>query len=308
MQQLPRTDPPPFSHDPHDRPGTVPLAVPPDVQLGRLTMYDLPSDSPEDPGLPDEYHDIQPDLLGATCILAHISEGQRFIGTDINLYYDETHPRWYKRPDWFVAVGTPRLYPGGDLRLSYVTWIEAVVPTLLVELLSPGTEKADLGPFFSAKDQVDPTIAPDSVPGDGESDGEGRLKPTPPHRPKPPAKWEVYESILGIPYYVIFSRYTERLRFFRLIAGSYQEQPLDVQNPRLWIEELQIGLGLWQGEYKGITRRWLRFLDAAGNWIPTDTEAAEARADAAETALAEERQRQARLLEQLRRLGIEPDL
>jgi hypothetical protein len=27
------------------------------------TMYDLPSEDPEEPGLPDEFHDLQPQLL-----------------------------------------------------------------------------------------------------------------------------------------------------------------------------------------------------------------------------------------------------
>jgi hypothetical protein len=31
------------------------------------TMYDLPSENPEEMGLPDEFHDAQPDLLKETC-------------------------------------------------------------------------------------------------------------------------------------------------------------------------------------------------------------------------------------------------
>ena len=31
------------------------------------TMYDLPSEYPEEPGLPDEFHDFQPQLLRETC-------------------------------------------------------------------------------------------------------------------------------------------------------------------------------------------------------------------------------------------------
>ncbi|WP_178378180.1 hypothetical protein [Chroogloeocystis siderophila] len=27
------------------------------------TMYDLPSEDPQEPGLPDEFHDFQPELL-----------------------------------------------------------------------------------------------------------------------------------------------------------------------------------------------------------------------------------------------------
>jgi hypothetical protein len=29
-------------------------------------MYDLPSEDPESPGLPDEFHDLQPQLLSLT--------------------------------------------------------------------------------------------------------------------------------------------------------------------------------------------------------------------------------------------------
>jgi Uma2 family endonuclease len=43
------------------------------------------------------------------------------------------------------VVGVPRPYDGHDLRLSYVIWQEGVSPTIVVELLSPGTENQDLG-------------------------------------------------------------------------------------------------------------------------------------------------------------------
>jgi len=36
-----------------------------------------------------------------------ISAQQMFTGADMNLYYDVRHPRWYKRPDWFLVVGVP---------------------------------------------------------------------------------------------------------------------------------------------------------------------------------------------------------
>ncbi len=57
--------------------------------------------------------------------------------------------------------------------------------------------------------------------------------------------------------------------------------------------ELKAGLGLWQGEYQGITRKWLRWVDDQGNWIPTPLEESEAKA--------------ARLAQRLRELGIDPD-
>jgi Uma2 family endonuclease len=36
------------------------------------TMYDLPSQDPEEPGLPDEFHDLQPQLLSATLRLTEV--------------------------------------------------------------------------------------------------------------------------------------------------------------------------------------------------------------------------------------------
>ena len=69
------------------------------------TMYDLPSEDAEDMGLPDEFHDFQPQLLRETCKPPTYSPADFFVGTDLNLYYDGRHPQWYKRPDWFLALG-----------------------------------------------------------------------------------------------------------------------------------------------------------------------------------------------------------
>jgi pullulanase/glycogen debranching enzyme len=82
----------------------------------------------------------------------------------------------------------------------------------------------------------------------------------------------VYEQILQVPHYIIFSRYTNQMRYFRLEEGVYQEQSLDLVNPRIWIPEAELGLGIWHGEYEGLTRPWLRWYDADGNWIPTNGE------------------------------------
>jgi Putative restriction endonuclease len=38
------------------------------------TMYDLPSEDPEEPGLPDDYHDLQPQLLSRTLRLSGYRE------------------------------------------------------------------------------------------------------------------------------------------------------------------------------------------------------------------------------------------
>jgi Uma2 family endonuclease len=248
------------------------------------TMYDLPSEDPEEPGLPDEFHSLQPQLLSATLRLVDLASdwgleaGQGlFTAHDMNLYYDSKHPLWYKRPDWFAVIGVSRLYEDRDMRLSYVVWQEGVNPFVVVELQSPGTEEEDLGQT-------------EARPG------------------KAPTKWEVYERILRIPYYVLFNRYTDVFRVYKLSGGQYQE--LVLQNNQLWLPELNIGLGVWQGEYQGINRLWLRWLDNEGNWIPTDTERLEQeqqQRQQAEQQRDEAQDKADRLAERLKSLGIDPE-
>jgi hypothetical protein len=136
---------------------------------------------------------------------------------------------------------------------------------------------------------------------------------------KPPRKWEVYEQILRIPYYVVFSRYTNQLRVFKMVGAHFQE--LELQEARVWMPELDIGLGLWHGEYQGIERSWLRWYDAQGDWIPTEAEQervekaqALQQAEQALQQVEQERQRaeeaEARLESLIQRLwesGIDPD-
>jgi len=258
------------------RPQPIPPLPPRDTLP---TMYDLPSEDPEESGLPDEFHDLQPQLLSATLRLPNYSRDQIFTGTDLNLYYDVRHTQWYKRPDWFLVLGVQRLYEGTDLRSSYVIWQEGVTPFVVVELLSPGTEKEDLGDRAQLSAEGD---ALKLIPESDSSDDE-------PFQEKPPRKWEVYEQILRVPYYLVFSRYTNRLRFFQLVGGRYQEQPVDAQQPRIWIPELERGIGLWQGTFEGVDRPWLRWYDERGAWLPTDAERAE------------------RLAARLRELGEDPD-
>jgi len=96
-------------------------------------MYDLPSE--EEPGLPDEFHLWQAELLSQTFRPPQFAAEQIFVASDLNLYPLNTG--WYKRPDWFAVVGVSRLYQGQDLRLSYVSWQEGVRPVVVIELLSP---------------------------------------------------------------------------------------------------------------------------------------------------------------------------
>ncbi|MDB9312816.1 Uma2 family endonuclease, partial [Spirulina sp. CS-785/01] len=85
----------------------------------------------------------------------------------------------------------------------------------------------------------------------------------------------------------------------------------------LWLEELGLGLGLWQGSYEGVEGLWLRFYDAEDNWIPTPSEQAEQerqRAEQERQRAEQERQRAdnaeatvQQLRVRLQQLGIDPD-
>lgn len=241
------------------------------------TMYSLPSEEVGDPGCSSEFHIFQPQLLRDTFIPPTYPSESVFVASDLNLYYDSRNPLWYKRPDWFAVVGVSRLYESSEMRLSYVVWQEGVNPFVMVELLSPGTEKEDLGQ--SLRDAV-----------------------------KPPGKWEVYERILRIPYYIVFSRYTNELRIFELKGTQYQE--LTLSDKRFWFSELELGLGLWQGSYQGVDALWMRWYDATDNWIPTPVELAVQSSNRAEVErqqrqLAE--QRAERLAARLRELGVNPE-
>ncbi len=225
------------------------------------TMYDLPSENPEDPGLPDVFHIYQPQLLEETFLPPFYPPERFFVATDLNLYYDVNHPTWYKRPDWFVALRVPRLYKGRDMRMSYVIWQEKEPPFMVVELLSESTKKEDLGKTTFKKI---------------------------------PTKWQVYEKILRIPYYIVFSRDPDEFRAFQ--RGGRRFREIFPENGRLWLLELNLGLGLWHGNYKGIERQWLRWYDANGKWIPIAEE--KARIAEEEKQRAEEKARQAEEKEQ----------
>jgi Uma2 family endonuclease len=203
------------------------------------TMYDLPSENPEEPGLPDEFHFLQPLLLFLAFLPVNWQTELVYSAVDLNLYYDVNHTLWYKRPDWFGVVGVPRLYQGKDLRLSYVTWQEKVNPFVVVELLSPGTEEEDLGELESQSG-------------------------------KPPTKWQVYEQILQVPYYIIFSRYTNELQGFCLVNGKYE--PMNFRSGRLLIPNLGLSLGLWFGSFLGVERLWLRWFTLEGELISISDE------------------------------------
>jgi len=251
------------------------------------TMFDLPSENPEEPGLPDIFHPLQAFLLSVTLRI----DLDFFTALDLNLYYDEHHPERYKRPDWFMVLDAQKP-PPGDLRRSYVIWQEKVRPFMVVELISPGSEPEDLGY--------------------GAQKGSGAI----------PTKWHVYEKILRVPYYIVFDRYRDDL-----IAHSHNDEeyaPHPTREDRIWIPELSLYLGKWNGTYQHQTATWLRWFDKEGTMIPTpeegeirEREAKEREQEAKEREReAKEREREAKdralakiaeLSSLLERAGIDPE-
>jgi hypothetical protein len=122
---------------------------------------------------------------------------------------------------------------------------------------------------------------------------------------------------LRIPYYVIHDPEDLLgggvLRIFEINRGKYQSI---TATPVTWLEEVGLGLTLWQGVFEGIEATWLRWCDKEGNLIPTGAEAkeqADRRADEERQRADEERQRAEQALQeverlkaQLRDLGAEP--
>lgn len=100
---------------------------------------------------------------------------------------------------------------------------------------------------------------------------------------------------LGVTYYVVFDPLQqlgdERLQVFGLREGAYEA--LD----ELWLAQVGLGVTLWEGRFEGIEGSWLRWCDHTGKVLPTGAE----RATQAEA-------KAAKLAEQLRELGVEPEV
>ncbi len=101
------------------------------------------------------------------------------------------------------------------------------------------------------------------------------------------------------------------LRVHALHAGRY----VDVLDPS-WLEEIGLGLCLWEGTYEGVQATWLRWCDRHKRVLPTGLELADqereradqerGRADQERERADQERERAERLAQRLRELGVDP--
>jgi Uma2 family endonuclease len=172
-----------------------------------------------------------------------------------------------KAPDWSFV---PTLQvPREDVRRSYTPRLQGEIPAIVMEFLSD-TE----GSEYSSK----PTY--------------------------PPGKWFFYEQILQVLNYVIFTPATGALEVYRLGNDRrYRLQQPD-ESGQFWIAEMNLFLGVWQGERENRTGFWLRWWDEQRNLLLWGIEATEQERQRAE----QERQRADRLAAQLRAAGIEPEI
>ncbi|MEW5859952.1 MAG: Uma2 family endonuclease [Cyanobacteriota bacterium] len=111
-------------------------------------------------------------------------------------------------------------------------------------------------------------------------------------------KKQVYQNRLRVPNYFWFDPFSAEWAGFALQNGVYVEIQPDAQN-RLISQQLGLALVRWEGNYQGVSARWLRWETLDGNLLPTPEELAEQerqRADEAQQQ-AEAAQRQAAELE-----------
>ncbi|MGA9383269.1 MAG: Uma2 family endonuclease [Phormidium sp.] len=165
-----------------------------------------------------------------------------------------------KAPDW--AYISRITVPREQINRSYTPQLQGEIPTIVMEFLS-----------------------------DTEG-GEYSIKET-----YPPGKFFFYERILQVPNYAIFEPQAGTIELYLLNDDKqYKLQSPNEQN-RFWIPEMQLFLGVWQGNRENRNSFWLRWWNEQGNLLLWGSEIVE-----------QERQRVERLAAQLRAAGIEPEL
>jgi GAF domain-containing protein len=200
-----------------------------------------------------------------------------------------------KAPDWAYI---PRITADrSEVVRSYTPRLQGEIPVIVMEFLSDA---------------------------DG---GEYSVKET-----HPPGKFFFYEQILQVPNYVVFAPDTGILELYRF--DDRQKYVLEAigDRDRYWIPEMELFLGVWQGNRENRRGFWLRWWDRHGNLLLWGAEQIEQehqraeqeyqraeqehqraeqehqRAEQERQRAEQERQRAERLAAQLRAAGIEPDL
>jgi Uma2 family endonuclease len=240
---------------------------------------------PADYKLPDDpVENIQQPLLAAALTDAlganQKIRSEMLIGSNFALVATVNKRIVVKAPDWLYV---PRVNPvaEGVVRRSYTPNLEGDSVAIVMEFLSE------------------------------EEGGELSVRSTPPY-----GKLYFYEQILQIPTYVTYDPYEAKLEVRCLQEGHYEVRSAN-DDDRIYIPELDLWLGIWQGERLGHTINWLRWWDTAGNLLLWSAEQAEQerqraeqerqRAEQERQRAEQERQRAEILAAKLRELGVDPD-
>ena len=120
-------------------------------------------------------------------------------------------------------------------------------------------------------------------------------------------KLRIYEQ-MRVSYYIVYDPTHQLgeqvLRIYEIRGMRYSE------TPETWLEQVGLGLTLWEGEFEGRQDVWLRWCYQDGNVLPTGDERAqqERQEKVQQQQRAEQAEQRAQLLaERLRELGIDPD-
>ncbi|MGQ4649818.1 Uma2 family endonuclease [Lyngbya aestuarii] len=236
-------------------------------QKPTVTWNPLPADFtlPDDP-----VENLQQPLLAAALTDALGARGyiqpEMLIGSNFGLVATVNKEVVVKAPDWF-----------------YVSQVNPVEANIILR---------NNAPYLEGK----PVAVVMEFLSDTEG-GELSVRSTPPY-----GKLYFYEQILQVPTYVTYDPYELSIEVRRLEEGKYVLQAAD-GNQRWWIPELELFLGIWQGERLGHNIHWLRWWDLEGNLLLWSSEQAQQEHQRAE----QERQRAEKLAAKLRELGVEPD-
>ncbi|AFZ24291.1 hypothetical protein Cylst_2048 [Cylindrospermum stagnale PCC 7417] len=240
-----------------------------------VTWEALPADFilPDDP-----VENIQQPPLAAALTDALGATGriqpQMLIGSNFGLVATVNKKIIVKAPDWFYV---PQVQPvaANVVRRSYTPNLEGTPVAVVMEFLSD-TEGGELS-----------------------------VRSTPPY-----GKLYFYEQVLKVPTYVTYDPYEPSLEVRHELNGQYTLQLAD-SNGRFWIPELELFLGIWQGERLCQTINWLRWWDKEGNlllWSNEQAEQERQRAEQEHQRAEQERQRAEVLAAKLRELGVDPEL
>jgi Uma2 family endonuclease len=215
----------------------------------------LYSDEPE---MESSLHYAQLALLVACLEWLWRDRNDYFIGANLTIYFsrEQLKNRDFRGPDFFLINQTER-----KPRRSWVVWEEdGQYPDLIIELLSPATERTDRS-----------------------------------------LKKALYQDRFRTPEYFWFSPDTLEFEGYRLVGQHYEAILPNLAGQR-WSEVL--------GLFVGVQGNCLRYFYPSGEIVPTPEEvatAAELEAEQAQALVHQAEERAARLAEQLRKLGVEPE-